>query len=590
MIWLECLVSLIPWRGGHAVLTTFLDVTERKTAEVQLRHLHDELEHRIEQRTADLQLANQQLQKEIAERKQREADLRESEERFRNLIEGSIQGILIHDSGRPIFANQSLADMFGYDAVDDILRLDTILTLFALQDWKRIQLNIKTQLNGDASQMSSTYQGRRQDGSLIWVENRVRVIPWDGRRCLQWILVDITERKRLEEGLRQSQKMEAMGTLASGIAHDFNNILGAITGFVDSIRSEATPDSTVGRDIQEVHTAIQRAKDLVQQILTFSRRTGQERKQTHLQKVVFEVLGLLRSSLPPMIRIESTLVPEAGAVFADSSQIHQVLMNLCANAEHAMRSTGGFLKIAMASVDAGTQLAALIPPLRPGTYVQLSVRDTGHGIAPDVLPHIFEPFFTTKNVREGTGMGLATVYDIMNEHSGAVTVESKLGEGTVFHLYFPQIEAPVEGWAAQLEAPLALVRGCILLVDDDPVLVRLGQHLIERLGYEVIAHESSQAALEAFEMSPDRFNLVIMDYTMPNMNGDVLARKIKRIRPEMPIVLCTGFSRTMHEERLRKLGMSALVMKPFQLAELAATIQHVLAKQSARSGRSGDST
>ena len=390
----------------------------------------------------------------------------------------------------------------------------------------------------------------------------------------------ISERKRLEAQLRQSQKLEAIGTLAGGIAHDFNNILTAILGYAELALNDIREESSAWNYLHEVRKAGLRAKTLVQQILTFSRRTEQPRLQVQLPLLIEEALTLLRASLPSTIAIRQAITPEVGTVLADPTQLHQVLLNLCANAAHAMRTTGGYLEVRLEAVDVDEHMAVQHPELPLGPYVCIMVTDTGHGMTPEVMERIFEPFFTTKAPGEGTGMGLALVHGIVTSHGGAVTVASVVGQGTTFTVYLPRSADSTCDAAPQPEASLtAAPPGAerVLFVDDETALVSLGEAILKHLGYEVVACTSSTAALEAFRAAPHHFDLVITDQTMPHMTGERLTQAIRCLRPDVPIILCTGFSPDMHAERARELGIDALLMKPLAMQELAQTIQQVMA-------------
>ena len=381
-----------------------------------------------------------------------------------------------------------------------------------------------------------------------------------------------------EEQLRHARKMEAIGTLAGGIAHDFNNILAAILGYTELSLYDLPSYNGVRLHLQKVLAAGHRAKELVQQILTFSRKSEPERKPLRPQAVLKEALQLLRASLPTTITIQQDLADEVGTILADSTQIHQVLMNLGANAEYAMRETGGALYVGLDAIEVDAAFTAQHPALRPGPHLRLTVRDTGPGIPPDVLERIFEPFFTTKEVGEGTGMGLAVVHGIVSNHGGAITVQSAPGEGTTFEIYLPQVATPATE-AFPLEVPLPGGKGTVLFVDDEEALVLLGQQMLERLGYQVVASRSSLETLETFRATPYRFDLVITDQTMPHMTGEVLARQLRDIRPDIPIILCTGFSHTVDVEKAIGQGIDAFLIKPLMAPDLGQAIQRVLAQR-----------
>ncbi len=534
------------------------------------------LEHEAEQRTRALIRANADLRSEIAERQQTEAALRASEARFRRLLEDSIQGIVIHRDHTALFVNQAFAEIFGYDTPDAIYRLETLVTLIAPHERERLVRYSEARLAGEAVPRHYEYQGVRRDGSLVWLDMQASVVRWEGESAIQATVVDITERKHLEEQLRQSQKMEAMGTLAGGIAHEFNNILSAILGFTDLTQYEVPQGSRVWANMQEVLKATRRAKELVQQILTFSRPADQDWEPLSVALVVQEALALLRATLPTTITMQQHFEDTSGMVLANRTQLHQVVLNLCTNAAHAMRDTGGFLEISVDTVEVDRAFAVGHPPLHPGAHVCLRVRDTGPGMPPEVVAHIFEPFFTTKDIGEGTGMGLAIVHGIVTSANGAITVESTPGKGTTFAIYLPQ--SGVAGAPEALDdlhEDVPRGHGRILFVDDEAMLARLGYGMLTRLGYDVEVYTSSRAALDAFRAAPERFDLVTMDQTMPHMTGEALAKELRRIRPDIPIILCTGFSHVMNPEKAQALGIDAFLMKPLAMRDLAATIQHV---------------
>jgi len=384
-----------------------------------------------------------------------------------------------------------------------------------------------------------------------------------------------TTRQHLEAQLRQAQKMEAIGTLASGIAHDFNNILAASLGYTELALDEIAADSAAWDYLQEVLIANTRARDLVQQILTFSHQSTPERIPMTLSATVSEALTLLRASLPAMVDIRPSLASDAGTVLADATQIYQIVMNLCTNATHAMGAAGGVLQVSLQAVEVDGPLASQYGR-DPGPYTCLRVQDTGTGIPPHVLDHLFEPFFTTKAQGEGTGLGLAVVYGLVSDHDGFITVASTLGEGSTFSLYFPRLDTVARAVVAPPER-LPGGQECILFVDDEPALARLGKKYLTRLGYEVAMRTSSLEALEAFRAAPQRFDLVITDHTMPHMTGETLAGELRRLRSDIPIILCTGFSHQRLAERAERLRLDAVCMKPLVAAELHATIRRVLA-------------
>jgi signal transduction histidine kinase/CheY-like chemotaxis protein len=403
---------------------------------------------------------------------------------------------------------------------------------------------------------------------------------------------DITARLYAEEQLRQAQqdaqrrqaqKMEAIGVLAGGIAHDFNNILSAILGYTDLALRKVAPSGPIALYLQEVLTAGRRAQSLVLQILTFSRASEPERLPVQLRLIAKEALKLLRASLPTTIDIRQDIDHYDGTVLADPTQMHQVLMNLCANAEYAMRDTGGILEVRLDTVELDTSAVAHYAELVPGSYVRLTIRDTGHGITPEVVTRVFEPFFTTKGVGQGTGMGLAVVHGIVISHGGAIRLQSTPGQGTTCEVYLPRLDQVVDDTTSRDEA-LPAGKGMILFIDDEEAIVRVGQRMLEKLGYQAVVHTSSLAALETFRQTPHHFDLVITDQTMPHMTGEALACELRRLRPDLPIILCTGFSHTIDAEKAQSQGIDAFLMKPLVARDLGLAIQHVLAQRAVGQG------
>jgi len=393
----------------------------------------------------------------------------------------------------------------------------------------------------------------------------------------------MAEKTKLEMQLRHAQKMEAIGTLAGGIAHDFNNILSAIVGYSELILlnlDQKQDLQLIENHLMGVLQAGKRAKDLVQQILTFSRKKEQGSQPVQVSLIVKEALKLLRASLPTTIEILYDIDPQCGLVLADPTQIHQVVINIGTNAYHAMREDGGVLEIKLEAVEVDARLANIHPHLHEGAYLRLSVRDTGRGMEPEVLERIFEPYYTTKGPAEGTGLGLAVVHGIVSGLGGAILVDSRVGQGTTFQVYFPSLE--VAGQEEVLDAvpaePVATsTKGeHILFIDDEPVLAHIGEKVLKRLGYRVTVQTSSLEALELFSAQPNDFDLVISDQTMPHLTGSQLARKIALLRPEMPIILCTGSGQTITAKETPDNAIREYLLKPFNVRDLAETIQRVL--------------
>ena len=392
------------------------------------------------------------------------------------------------------------------------------------------------------------------------------------------VVRDITENKNsekehrmLEEQLVQAQKMEAIGTLAGGIAHDFNNILAAVMGYTELTLLSLPEKSQLANQLNHVLKASLRAKELVEQILTFSRQAAQDFQPQPIQigLIIKEALKLIKSTFPSTIQLRLNIVSE-GKVVIDPSQMHQIIMNLCTNAKHAMHQKGGILMVDLNDIDIKPQAKILDqnPELQPGSYIRLAVKDTGHGMAPQIAKRIFEPYFSTKEKDVGTGLGLAMVHGITKNCGGAVSLQSKVGKGTAFYIYLPRTDsAPIlkdmrTGPRAQ-PAPTGTER--VLFVDDELELVTLGREILEHLGYQVVTKNNGIDALKAFRENPNDFDVVVTDMTMPKMTGEILAQELISIRADIPIILCTGFNEQINEQKARGMGISAFLMKPLSL-------------------------
>ncbi|MDM8556083.1 response regulator [Desulfococcaceae bacterium HSG7] len=386
------------------------------------------------------------------------------------------------------------------------------------------------------------------------------------------------ERAELEKLLHQAQYMEALGVLSSGIAHDFNNCLTVIRGYAEIALARQLPEDHAASDsMKQILNASRRATDLVKQILASSRREEQKMTQIGVMPIIKETLKLLRASLPANIEIRQNLTAQSDIITGDASQFHQVLMNLCTNAGHAMSDEGGILTVDLQETDMDYKAVALYPELKPGHYLCLSVSDTGCGVSALVRKRIFEPYFTTKAKDEGTGLGLAVIHGIVSTFGGAVRVESEPGLGSIFKLFFPchaSAQKPIPEW----HQPIMGGSEHILIIDDEPVITKVGRILLKQLGYHVTTMTDSIAALEKFGQQPKEYDLVITDLSMPKLNGDRLAQQLIRIRPDIPIILCTGHDKQIWKEKAHAIGIHKMLMKPFSRIELAETIRNTLGK------------
>jgi PAS domain S-box-containing protein len=521
----------------------------------------------------------QGVARDITERKRAEAALRESEERYRIAIENSNDGVAIVQGNRYAYVNQKFLDMFGYDRPKSLNGKKLLITVHPEDRARVTALNRKRQRDEPVPSRYE-FKGLRRDGTVIYVEASATRIVYRGKPATLAYLRDTTGRKQAEEELRQAHKMQAIGTLAGGIAHDFSNILSAIIGFSELALRDIGVGSPARRYLELILKAGVRGKDLTRQILTFSRKTTHAHEPLHLLPLVEETAGLLKAALPSTIRLEVRAATDCDEILADSSQVQQVLLNLATNAAHAMAESGGSLEITVESrmLDAGSPV--LQPDMVPGPHVVLGVRDTGCGMDETVRQRIFDPFFTTKPAGQGTGMGLSVAYGIVRSHRGAIAVSSEPGKGSAFTVFFPH-HGKVSGAPSKGALPPPRGKERILLVDDEEIFVEVARQMLARLGYRVFATTDCGAALRRFTKAPRYFDLVIADYTMPGMTGTDLAGEVLKLRPGMPIIVCTGYSDTISPERAKAMGIRELAMKPFTIRELATLVRQALEPPSA---------
>ena len=423
----------------------------------------------------------------------------------------------------------------------------------------------------------STFVNRRKDGTLYEEHGSIAPVRDETGKITHFVAVrrDVSKEVELEKQLRQAQKLESLGVLAGGIAHDLNNTLTPIMGFT-ALVEESLPQGSPNREsLKEVLKSSERAVNLVRQILAFSRRGGQERKPVDIADAIKEAMKLLRATIPKTIEIRLNIDPECGRIWADATQIEQVMMNLCTNAYQALEDTGGLLEVSLTPLEVSSEDARAHPHLQRGPHVKLTVSDTGPGIDPAIVERVFEPFFTTKGVGEGTGLGLSIVHGIVTAHGGAISCRSEAGKGTSFFVYLPRLD---EAAAAKREHSEAPPKGTehILFVDDEESITGLAQRMLPALGYRVTARTSSVEALEVFRTASAGFDLVITDFAMPKLSGVDLARKLTEIRPDVPILLSTGLREQIPRYRLDKIGIRGCVTKPFGVRDLAGIIRRTL--------------
>jgi PAS domain S-box-containing protein len=513
--------------------------------------------------------------------------LEESEARFREAFDHAATGIMLASTDLHIRAtNRYLQQLLGYSEAELVDK--TLDELTVPEDGAVGREDLHLMLAGRKTFTQYAKRYRHKDGHAVWVRINGSLMRDKREHPIQYIfhILDLTaektaesDKRRLENQLRQAQKMEAIGTLAGGIAHDFNNILSAVGGYTELAMMQLPQDSKIHSDLGNVKKAAERATDLVRQILAFSRQSEQEKIPLQIGSVVKEALQLLRASLPATIEIRKAIDNAEGFVMADPTQIHQIVMNLCTNALHAMQDQGGTLEVRLEQIFLGPEEARSKHQIDPGAYLRLTVADTGFGMDAWTRERIFEPYFTTKEKGKGTGLGLAVVHGIVESHRGTIEVSSEPGKGTTFDVYFPVANQ------TQQNRETAASGNChgterVLLVDDEPMLVSLGKAMLAKLGYHVTGMTNPHEALEAFRRAPDRFDIVITDLTMPGITGDRLAEQISAIRPDIPILLCSGYVKHIDHPCL-----AGFVHKPIAMQDLSRSLREALDKGERRGGQ-----
>jgi PAS domain S-box-containing protein len=526
-----------------------------------------------------------ELQAEVEERKQAEAALRKSEQEARQYFDvASVGFVALDKEGNITLINKRGLEILGYRQ-EELIGRNWFKTCLPDKSRKDVLDVFHKLIRGEIE------PDEYSKNTVLTKEGKERIISWhnailrDPGGEITGILSsgkDITEqiqaeqeKVKLEAHLQQAQKMESIGTLAGGIAHDFNNILFPIFGYLEMMSEDVSEDDPLRGKIEEVFNGAKRARDLVQRILTFSRQKDHELKPLKVHLVIKEALKLIKSSLPSTIEISQNIKTDCGLVMADSTQFHQVIMNLCANAFHAMEKTGGKLTVNLKEAELAVEDlkdSAMIP----GKYVCMTVADTGTGMDQSITDRIFDPYYTTKEEGKGTGLGLAVVHGIVKSHGGHISVYSEPGKGSEFQILLPVIKKQKESAKVETDTPVQKGDERILLVDDEDMITQMEKQMLERLGYHVTARTGSIDALEAFKANPDRFDLVITDMTMPNMTGEQLAGEIMKIRSDIPVILCTGFSEMISEEKAKSLGIKGFLMKPAVMKDFSNMIRKVL--------------
>lgn len=558
--------------------------------EIRIRR-HDGIYHWFDTRAIPLRDATGKIIKwfgsntDIEEQKRNEQEQTQRQEQFRTVVENAPDAIFVQTHGCFAYVNPQAVHLFGATSPEQLIGR-SVLEMFHPDHREGVKARIR-KLNEERKMVPQIIEKIiRCDGTEIDVEVSAAPFLYQGTHGALVFFRDISKRleserdkERLERQLLQSQKMDALGRLSGGIAHDFNNILAAIAGNVKVSLLNLPEHVPIRQNLLEIDQAARRAADLVRRILTFSRQEEPIRRPLELQIVVAEAVRLLRASLPAMIEIRSHLPPSTPRISGDATQIHQIIMNLGTNAAHAMINQRGSIEFTLETVDLTSPQAEAIPDITPGRYARLTVSDTGEGMNKATTERIFEPFFTTKGVGEGTGLGLSVVHGIIKNHQGAITVCSQPGQGSVFHLYFPVTEIMDEKNKSRSTSAPRGNQERILFVDDEKALVMVSKLILEKVGYRVTGFTIPTEALEAFRANPDGFDLVVTDCSMPGMSGFELARQIRQLRPDCPIILSSGYVRKQDLEEAKALNIHHFISKPNTIDEMETVLHEVLSSK-----------
>ncbi len=542
----------------------------RVKTHLKLKRYRDHLKELVMKRTSELVKANKQLKREIKERK------RADEDRVRLIaaIEQAVENVIItQNDGTIWYVNPAFEKVSGYSRKEVIGKNVSIIESDKHDEafYKALRDTI---VRGDP--WTGHIINKKKDGTVYGVEATISPVRDTKGAIINYVFVqrDVTYEVELKKQLDQAQKMEAIGKLAGGIAHDINNILFPIMGYTEMSIEDVSEESEAYKNLEQIFKGTRRAKELVSQILTFSRQSEHEKKPVKLHQIVEEASELIRAAMPSTIEIRRNINSESGVVMADPTKIHQVIMNLCTNAYHAMQKTGGVIEVKLTDfyIDQYTSFMNL----EPGPYFKLSVSDTGHGMDKALMKRIFEPYFTTKAPDRGTGMGLSVVHGIVKSYGGDINVSSYEGEGSTFDVYLPQTSESAVKSETKPAAPSPKGKESIFLVDDEADITRMMQKMLVGLGYQVSAHNDSTKALDVFRAQPKTFALVITDQIMPNMTGTELAGKIMDIRSDIPIIVCSGVDEKITNEEAKTLGIREHIKKPVEKIQLSKTIRRVL--------------
>ena len=579
-LWMSVLFNRITWKGEPHLLSMVTDTTDVKHFEMKLRESNENLEKTVTERTSDLVSANRKLFDEIKEHADTALALRDSEDNLRTIIEWAPIAIFVIRNGVYSFVNQAFMNIFGLDRQSEIIG-DSPQIPFD-DDSGRLIVELISKCHdslemGHASEVRLVDRKKRERCLNLWV---LPIEMWGSLSTIGF-MVDVSDEVERRSRLNQSQKMEALGSLAGGIAHDFNNILQAIIGYTELALDNTQDGSLQNRQLGEVLKASQRASELVKHILTFSRKTQHDKKQMPLSPILKESLSFIRASVGRNIDIRKNIFPDLHLVNGDSTQIHQIIMNLVTNACHAMKNSGGLLEVTLNDVCVDKSFVKTRPGMHPGTYQKLTVSDTGHGIPPQIIGQIFDPYFTTKEPGQGTGLGLSVVDSIVRDHGGIITVRSAPQKGTTFEVYLPVVMNQ-ENSTCEVERKTPRGSGRILLVDDEVLITDPTKLNLEKLGYIVTTENDPVRALKLFQSQPDSFDLVITDMGMPKMSGIKLSKEMRLIRSDIPIIMATGFTDMLSGDDLRAYGIRKLLEKPLGKSALAQAVNDALEEIAAK--------